>query len=289
MIYVAVDSATAVSGALVQGAGLLRNAAVGDLSRWLHVGHYTSTLSAQNGGIGQIEGPIVFPDHGSPKSWLLMFSNPGGAGNFNTVFERQSIGKTAWDTTGWSVPATKLWNYQNGGPSDSTVWGWQGTEYLKGPNNTEYLAGFTSQGVSHVFGGNPNYSNGAHLVQGIGIAKLNWTGPRDFALNVGTVSVINAEGGPAPEVTMRCVEFRPRSNRVSWEIKVPTAMQVRLQVYDLQGRTQRTVIDQLVPSGKSLATWDTKGSGGELVPVGVYYARLSFDGGVRVNTLPLVR
>ena len=52
MIYVAVDSATAISGALVQGAGLLRNAAVGDLSRWLHVGHYTSTLSAQNGGIG---------------------------------------------------------------------------------------------------------------------------------------------------------------------------------------------------------------------------------------------
>ncbi len=289
MVYAAIDSATAKPDTLFQGAGLLRNVDNGKLNKWAHVGHYKSALAQQNGGIREIEGPMVFPDHGSPASWFLMFSNPGGAGDFNSYFERQTIGKAAWDTMGWSTPATRLWTYANGGPSDSTVFGWQGTEYLKGPNNTEYLAGFTSQGVSHVFSGNPNYSNGPHLAQGIAIAKLNWTGPRDFGMGVASVSVINAEGSPTAQVGVRCVEFRPRSNRVSWQITVPTAMLVNLRVYDLLSRTERTVLDRLVPAGATTVTWDTRGNSGALVPSGMYYARLTFDGGARVNALPIVR
>ena len=289
MVYTAVDSATAIPSITTQAVGLLRNIVPGKLNRWAHVGHYASTLASQNGGISEIEGPMVFPDHGSPPGWLLMFSSPGGAGNFNSVFERQTPGRAAGDTAAWVTPPTRLWNYTNGGPSDSTVWGWQGTEYLKGPNNTEYLAGFTSQGVSHLFSANPNYSNGPHLVQGIAIAKLNWTGPRDFGMSVGTVSVINAEGSPTAQVGVRCVEFRPRSNRVSWQITVPTAMKVKLSVYDLLGRTERTVIDELVPAGATTVTWDTRGNSGAPVPSGMYYARLTFDGGARVNALPIVR
>lgn len=289
MVYAAVDSATATPTAVNQGAGLLRNEVLGKLNKWLHVGHYTSTLAPANGGITNIEGPMVFPDHGSPVGWFLMFSNPGGAGNFNSVFRRQTVGQTAWDTTGWSSPATRLWNYTNGGPSDSTVFGWQGTEYLKGPNSTEYLAGFTSQGVSHVFSGNPNYSNGPHLVQGIAIAKLNWTGPRDFGMSVGSVSVINSVGSPTAQVSVRCVEFRPRSNRVSWQITVPKALRVTLRVYDLLGRTERTVVDEILPTGSTTVTWDTRERSGAPVPSGMYYARLTFDGGTRVNALPIVR
>lgn len=290
MVYAAIDSATATpSSTTSQAAGLLRNIVPGKLNRWTHVGHYTSTLASQNGGISEIEGPMVFPDHGSPTGWFLMFSNPGGVGEFNSVFERQTVGKAAWDTTGWSAPATRLWNYTNGGPSDSTVFGWQGTEYLKGPNNTEYLAGFTSQGVSHLFSGNPNYSNGPHLAQGIAIAKLNWTGPRDFGTSVASVSVINAEGSPTAQVGVQCIEFRPRSNRVSWQITVPTAMQVKLRVYDLLGRMERTVLDRLVAAGATTVTWDTRGNSGALVPSGMYYARLTFDGGARVTALPIVR
>jgi hypothetical protein len=272
-----------------------RNQTRFSLSRWLHIGHYVNTLAANNGGNGQLEGPTLFPDKGSPKGWILMFSNPNGAGEFNAFFERQVPGRAGWDTTftgsgasGWSSPGTRLWTFLSGGPSDSTVFGWQGTEYLKGPNNVEYLAGFTSWGVTHVFSSNPNYTDGAHNVQGIAISKLNWTG-HDFTLGVGTVSVINAEGSPAPDVEMRCIEFRPRANRVSWRITVPTAMQVKLSIYDVQGRRERTILDRLVPGGRTDVTWDTASSDGSLVRSGMYYVRLIFEGGVRVSPVVIVK
>lgn len=296
MVYAALDSASASPSSVGQAVGVARNQTRFLLNRWLHVGHYKSSLSTNNGGIGQVEGPIVFPDRSSPPSWALMFSNAAAdSGNKTAVFERQPTGSAGWDTTftadsttGWSAPATRLWTKVGGGASDSTVFGWQGTEYLRGPNNTDYLAGFASFGVTHVFSGNPNYTNGAHNVQGIAIGKLNWTG-HSFALSPGTVSVINTEGNPAGEVTMSCVEFRPRSNRVSWRITVPTAMQVKFTLYDVLGRSERTLMDRLVRGGPTIVTWDTAANDGSLVRSGMYYARLTFEGGARVTAVPIVR
>jgi hypothetical protein len=55
---------------------------------------------------------------------------------------------------------------------------------------------------------------------------------------------------------------------------------VTLNVYDVQGRLVRTLIDQDAAAGNFRATWDGRSDSGEPVGNGVYMARLAADGAV---------
>src|SRR5438552_10510648 len=66
LVYTALDSATITPSTRSLAVGVARNKTRYSLSQWLHIGHYTSTTATEDGGIGQVEGPIVFPDRGSP-------------------------------------------------------------------------------------------------------------------------------------------------------------------------------------------------------------------------------
>ena len=290
LVFTAADSNDVTSMTSPLAVGIARNRFRGNLTSWLDFGFYPSTALANNGGIGQLEGPVLVPDKGSPTGWFIMFDNPGGAAQ-SARFERQTNpgelpSKTA--VSSWTQPTTSLFQFLGNGPADSTVAGWQGLEYLSVSDNVQYLAGFTAEGVSHVFKNVPRFSDGPHSVQGIAISKINWSS-RNFTLGTGNVTAVDDVDSPAKLVRLKCVEFRPLAHRVSWRITLPTAMEVRLDLFDVMGRHSRAVLHRVLAAGESVVTWDTTAEDGSLVRSGMYYARLSFEGGVRVAAFPIVR
>jgi hypothetical protein len=81
----------------------------------------------------------------------------------------------------------------------------------------------------------------------------------------------------------------PFRDRVAFDVQLPGAGQVSLQVYDLLGRRVRTLLDGRLQAGEYHLVWDGRDSGGHTAATGVYFARLWTAGGVRVRRLVLVR
>ena len=307
MVFTAMDQAHQASNGFV--VGLARNKTAGSLERWISLGYYRSTDRTRT-GLAKIEGPIVFADRGSPAVWWLVFTEPQGDCTGGSLppepietlrFERQtSAGSAPWDTTRslWLADGAEpdtMFRYlmravpgqsNPHGHPDSTTWGWQGIEYLRDP---DMLAGFTSYGEPRP----PLCGLGP---QGIAIAEMRWLAPsyRDFALDTlgtGRPEIVGVDDhrSMTTAIRMRFVEFRPASRRVSWRITLPTALAVRLRVYDVMGRLHRKLVDGILPQGESVITWDTADGNGALVRSGMYYVRLSYDGGSRVAVVPVTR
>jgi hypothetical protein len=64
---------------------------------------------------------------------------------------------------------------------------------------------------------------------------------------------------------------------------------VRLEIYDLQGRLVRRLIDRVQTPGRYEIVWDGCDDRALRVPSGVYYARLDDDAGVGRRTVVITR
>jgi hypothetical protein len=60
-------------------------------------------------------------------------------------------------------------------------------------------------------------------------------------------------------------------------------------VFDAMGRRLKSLLAGALPKGSSSVAWDLTTTDGASVPSGVYFARLSFAGGVRAVRLAVVR
>lgn len=258
--------------------GLARNRP-GTMERWLDLGRYEATDWLHNGYFAQVESPTVIPDSGyvppyappdnPPTGWRLAYTWGGNQPTDGT----QRVLRAEPDSTvsitrasAWGATQT-LYGYLG---NDETVRGWNGLEHLKA-GNVDYIAGYN-----------------AYLFDGIQIARLYWNGP-DFSLRVPTVSGIDEAGSGTAAVRLAVPEFDPRARRIAFEIDLPTAMPVKLELYDVSGRRLRTLLDRLLPAGESVVHWDHTAAAGERVASGVYFARLTYASGSRVARLPFIR
>jgi hypothetical protein len=68
----------------------------------------------------------------------------------------------------------------------------------------------------------------------------------------------------------------PARHQVSFELALPREADVRLAIYDLQGREMLTMVDRSLPAGYHKIRWDGTdvGKGGS----GIYFGRLLVDG-----------
>ena len=64
---------------------------------------------------------------------------------------------------------------------------------------------------------------------------------------------------------------------------------VRLQIFDVEGRAVRTLINGFAPGGTNSVTWDGKDGLGRLAAPGVYFARLETRRGVMTQRVQLIR
>jgi len=96
-----------------------------------------------------------------------------------------------------------------------------------------------------------------------------------------------AEGG-APATSFALVA-RPSifAHRTTLAYAVATAGPVRLAVYDVLGRCASVLVDEVRPAGRHEVAWDGRGSGGERLPSGIYFARLG-PGGAGSGSVRLV-
>ncbi len=272
MFYAAHDSIDfrAGQGGLMVG---VARSEPGNAGVWTDLGYYPSTHKKIT-KVGQLEGPHVFPVNGTSAGWRLMYSNagtpPGERGNSTIRFESIVPGASLADTSlgSWQAPQV-LKTYLGGDP---TVFGWSGSEHLR-VGGVDFLAGFTAWGP---------------FDQGIAISRLQWLGD-DFTLGQPTVSVVNEYRSPARGVQMRVLDDSRRAGRVTFELDSPLELEARLDVFDAQGRSVRSLLAGPLVRGRSSVHWDLTRRDGGAVASGMYFVRLSFAGGVRAAQIPVVR
>ena len=79
----------------------------------------------------------------------------------------------------------------------------------------------------------------------------------------------------------------PMQRGTSIVYSLPRRTPVRLEIYDIQGRLVRRLLDDVQPPGRYEIAWDGRDEGLVLVPSGIYYARLG--AGSEVGRRKLVR
>ncbi|MEQ1832133.1 MAG: family 43 glycosylhydrolase [Candidatus Eisenbacteria bacterium] len=292
LLFSAGDTNTAVNSTATL-VGLARNRTIGSMQRWVDLGIYRNT-GVDSTGFAFLEGPMLMHDRASSTRWWMLFSNNDGNCLNNPApssvrYQRLDLGRAPSDTTPehWKNPRATPALFAHLAP-DSTVWGWNGTEYLKDVDDREFMAGFTAWGQ-------PRGGVCGVGTQGIAISQMHWRAPADtdFVLRrpgaAAAVTAVDEDGSAHPTVKMRMVEFRPRSGRISWRIELPTSLRVRMDIFDVMGRVSSTLVNGVLGPGTTTLTWDTADLAGTPVRSGMYYAKLSFDGGIRLATIPLVR
>ena len=70
---------------------------------------------------------------------------------------------------------------------------------------------------------------------------------------------------------------------------LPAAGNVSLRVYDVMGRTVRTLANGHQKAGSYSVNWGARDSRGKQVPYGVYFYRLAHDEGVESRRMVLMQ
>jgi len=88
---------------------------------------------------------------------------------------------------------------------------------------------------------------------------------------------VRVEGNDAALGAVRFLQAAPNPvlTRTVISFQLARDTEVRLHVFDLQGRTVRELVGGTLPAGLQEVEWDGKGDRGESLPAGVYFYRLS--------------
>jgi glucose/arabinose dehydrogenase len=107
-----------------------------------------------------------------------------------------------------------------------------------------------------------------------------------FKIVPGAVTGVEAEprGASSRRLFLRTIPFRHELGLV---LKMGPPERVRLDVFDVQGRRIRTILDGQVPSGEHDLVWDGRTRSGTDAPAGIYFVRL--QGETRGEVLRAVR
>ncbi len=57
-----------------------------------------------------------------------------------------------------------------------------------------------------------------------------------------------------------------------------SASRVVIEIFNIEGRRVRTLLDRRMPRGTHVVGWDGRNQGGQVASAGFYYARLIVDG-----------
>ena len=270
MFYTAHDSIDFKLGRGGLAVGVARSGP-GTVNAWEDLGYYPKTLRSAT-SIPQLEGPHAFPVNGSNTGWRLMFTNagtpPGENGTTTIRFEDLAPGFSVADTTPAHWGSQRfLMSYLH---NDQAVFGWSGSEQLH-LSGADYLAGVTAWGP---------------FVQSIAISLMTWNGS-NFTLGQPSVASVDDVHSTARGVRLSLGSYAPDADQVRFELDTPVALDAKLEIFDAMGRRVASLLDRPIQPGRTHVAWDVGKDSG--VASGVYFARLSFAGGVRAVRLPIAR
>ena len=264
--------------------------APGSLTQWsdlnpLFMTDYYHTLRVKT------ESPHVFLHVNSgnvpaDSSWYVLFTSESSPASIRLLRNQHDPADPS-ETYGpghWTE-INSLYSYL---ANDTRVANWYGTEHLEFFGR-EYLAGFSGTTRSDCIVGNWTLCR-------IWFAQLQWVrgapGTPDHFWIAGPVTGVDgAESGDqepgGPE--LRLVQAAPGRSRMEFAITLPAAMPARLELYDVAGRSVRTLIAGALPAGSTAVSWDGRDGRGARIGSGMYFVRLSCRAGDRVVRASLLR
>ncbi len=105
-----------------------------------------------------------------------------------------------------------------------------------------------------------------------------------------TVTAGATAAGDAPRaLAIAAVTPNPFNPRTKIRFDVPRAGRVEVRIYDMRGRTVRTLADADLTAGRHEAVWDGRGADGGHVAAGVYLLRVAAGGEQRSAKLVLAK
>lgn len=195
-------------------------------------------------------------------------ANYDPAGHFSTIFLTQTTGDSLTDIRASEWPKRdSLFHYVG---DDANVIGWQACEHLQ-VGNVHFFAAYNGPGG------------------GIGITRMHWD---PDAHKFFFVHPTNTAVGPDPQrpgVRFYLSELRPRAGVVRFVVESSATVSPRVVVYDLAGREVREVAAGHSMVGRREFQWDCHNRGGQFVPTGMYFGRLTGAGAAQVVRVPIVR
>jgi len=100
------------------------------------------------------------------------------------------------------------------------------------------------------------------------------------------------DGPPDPvdkRLRFRALRQGPAGNTPALLVDLARPGAVKLDLYDLQGRRVRNLVDRELPIGATVVLWDGRNGDGWAVPKGMYFARLVTPEGVRTARVLLLK
>jgi hypothetical protein len=260
--------------------GLARSAE-NDIASWTHAGYYAFTTYPYNLA-KRLESPHVFPDAGhvlwsqaNQAYWRIMYTDGDWedatrAVLFNTKRAAEfSTPVTDLEPSHWSAQPTALYEYLHLTP-ESLEYGHQASEVVRF-GNAWYWGGY----------------DGSHLR----FRKVAWEEPQRAHFYLTNVDLVAVGARPvAPGgARLRLAELVPGSGRAGFRVEVAGRVRATVTMYDVMGRSIRTLLDEEVGPGAVVVSWDGRGRSGVAVGSGVYFARLVAGGRAEVLRVPMVR
>ncbi len=157
-------------------------------------------------------------------------------------------------------------------------------EYDGGPNWPD------PTGASMYFSGSMSQDNNDPSLWSV--SQLPWDGSAgDLGSpgNGGTASGI-ATKGHLPELIELTVYPNPFNPSTKISFNLPDVLPVTLQIFNLQGqRVKSLIVENVLPAGRHVFSWDGKNDTGVLVPSGIYFIRLHSEKQVAVKRALLLK
>lgn len=94
---------------------------------------------------------------------------------------------------------------------------------------------------------------------------------------------------PAPATRLLCAAPNPFNPRTTIAFSVAAPGRIRLEVYDVQGRRVRRLLDETRGPGTGTADWDGRNDRGQVVPSGTYLVRLAAAGVADRKAITLIK
>jgi len=166
----------------------------------------------------------------------------------------------------WSSPQA-VYSYLS---PETTVSGWVASEQLR-VGKVDFLA-----------------AQDGYNVDGIHISRMYWTGS-NFKLRVPSMVSVDNVGSRVRNLRLALRNFEPDRKPIEFIVEVPIALRVKLTVYDVMGRKVTTLLEKAVLPGQTVIRWNGTSIRGTRVGSGMYFALLTFNGGTRTLSFPMLK
>ncbi len=103
-------------------------------------------------------------------------------------------------------------------------------------------------------------------------------GPMSGSLNIISGAVTVPDASVRAGLWLGPATPNPSGGAIVARFGIPRAGNVRLAVYDVRGTLVRELWNRFAPAGAHGAAWDGRDQNGRVVPAGVYYSRLLYEG-----------